>query len=120
MPSVRSTPLVVPGYVRHVSSDRTLCIQLLGCVAGKNEEPDAAVDAVGSPLLLLLVCRASHLVDQRHNTLRASMVELLTWRSPISRQTLAEAVFPVAVDALHHVANQTEDKYPFVRRLHLE
>jgi hypothetical protein len=47
-------------------------------------------------------------VDQLHYPLGATVVEAFDRLRPISRQTGSETLFAVVVDALHHVAEETQ------------
>src|SRR6266850_6481285 len=100
-------PVLIARNLGHSHSDRGLELRLVGGHLRQNEQTDDAGAGIAARDLFLTIHVVANLVDELDDPGRAAMVHPLAWSRPALGNRLGESILPVAVDALHHIAEET-------------
>ncbi|MNV37199.1 hypothetical protein D3C71_1287100 [compost metagenome] len=94
--------------LRHRDTDRGLCRSLVETDRRQNEEPDLTIGGGAQRNLHLSVGGFTHFVDQPDDPTRASAIQFFHRGRPFRGKGLPQGRLAVSVDALHHIADQTD------------
>src|SRR6267154_4719196 len=103
-------PVLIARNLGHSRSDCGLDLRLVCGLLRQNEQPDDAGAGVAARDLFLTIHVVADFVDEFDHPGRAAMVHPLAWSRPALGDRLGESILPIAVDALHHIAEETNAK----------